>query len=140
MPRRRCRAEGDICGCCSSMCVACQCRWGGPALLCHALGRLVPLHIPVPACPGFLLPCSSSHASSAAPSRSICCPALSLPCCACCACRRQVIEVGEIDTINILQATLKAMEGAAAGLPTQPDYLLVDGNRLPKVCTAAGMA
>jgi ribonuclease HII len=51
-----------------------------------------------------------------------------------------VIEVGEIDTINILQATLKAMEGAAAGLPTQPDYLLVDGNRLPKVCTAAGMA
>lgn len=35
--------------------------------------------------------------------------------------------------MNILQAALKAMEGAVAALPhTPPDYLLVDGNQLPK--------
>jgi ribonuclease HII len=45
----------------------------------------------------------------------------------------KVVEADEIDSINILQAALKAMEGAAAGLPTRPDFLLVDGNRLPKV-------
>lgn len=28
---------------------------------------------------------------------------------------------------------MKAMEGAAAGLPAPPDFLFVDGNRLPKV-------
>ncbi|KAL4436728.1 hypothetical protein ABPG75_003867 [Micractinium tetrahymenae] len=44
----------------------------------------------------------------------------------------KTIDAGEIDTINILQAALKAMEGAAAGLPEAPDFLLVDGNRLPK--------
>ena len=27
---------------------------------------------------------------------------------------------------------MKAMEGAAAALPQKPDFLLVDGNRLPK--------
>lgn len=43
-----------------------------------------------------------------------------------------VVEAEEIDAINILQAALKAMEGAAAGLTAQPDFLLVDGNRLPK--------
>lgn len=47
-----------------------------------------------------------------------------------------VVEAEEIDAINILQAALKAMEGAAAGLTAQPDFLLVDGNRLPKVRAA----
>lgn len=44
----------------------------------------------------------------------------------------QTIDAGEIDIINILNAALKAMEGAAAGLSTTPDFVLVDGNRLPK--------
>lgn len=38
----------------------------------------------------------------------------------------------EIDSINILQATMLAMTRAAEGLPNQPDHILVDGNRLPK--------
>ena len=37
----------------------------------------------------------------------------------------------EIDEINILQATFRAMEHAAAQLAIQPDYILVDGNKLP---------
>ena len=41
-------------------------------------------------------------------------------------------EVGEIDEINILQATLLAMQRAVAGLNPEPDYVLVDGNRCPK--------
>ncbi|PSC70258.1 ribonuclease HII [Micractinium conductrix] len=44
----------------------------------------------------------------------------------------QVVDAGEIDTINILQAALKAMEGAAGALAQRPDFVLVDGNRLPK--------
>ncbi|MCI0507760.1 MAG: ribonuclease HII [Gammaproteobacteria bacterium] len=40
-------------------------------------------------------------------------------------------EVHEIDAINILQATLLAMQRAVAGLSPQPDYVLVDGNRCP---------
>ncbi len=40
-------------------------------------------------------------------------------------------EVEEIDAINILQATLRAMERAVAALTVPPDYLVVDGNRLP---------
>jgi len=39
----------------------------------------------------------------------------------------------EIDAINILQATLRAMERALDALAVAPDYLLVDGNRLPRV-------
>tara|TARA_R110000772_G_scaffold14520_15_gene41943 strand:+ start:243 stop:812 length:570 start_codon:yes stop_codon:yes gene_type:complete len=38
----------------------------------------------------------------------------------------------EIDSINILQATMLAMTRAAEGLPKSPDHILVDGNRLPK--------
>lgn len=38
----------------------------------------------------------------------------------------------EIDSINILQATMRAMTRAAEGLSQTPDYILVDGNRLPK--------
>lgn len=37
----------------------------------------------------------------------------------------------EIDTINILQATLVAMRRAVEGLPLRPDLLLVDALRIP---------
>jgi len=39
---------------------------------------------------------------------------------------------GEIDTLNILWATMEAMKRAVDGLPKSPDEVLVDGNRLPK--------
>ncbi len=38
----------------------------------------------------------------------------------------------EIDKLNILHASMLAMERAVAGLSLQPDFVLVDGNRLPK--------
>ena len=41
--------------------------------------------------------------------------------------------VEEIDRINILQASLLAMERAVAGLPIVPDEAWVDGNRPPKL-------
>lgn len=41
-------------------------------------------------------------------------------------------EVPEIDQLNILQATLLAMQRAVAGLPQRPEKILVDGNRLPQ--------
>ena len=37
----------------------------------------------------------------------------------------------EIDELNILQATMLAMKRAVEGLKIQPDYVLVDGNRVP---------
>jgi len=37
----------------------------------------------------------------------------------------------EIDTINILHATMLAMQRAVADLTVTPDYVLVDGNRAP---------
>jgi ribonuclease HII len=40
-------------------------------------------------------------------------------------------EPEEIDSINILQASLLAMQRAVAGLSTQPDLALVDGNKAP---------
>jgi len=40
-------------------------------------------------------------------------------------------SVEEIDALNILQATLLAMQRAIAGLHIQPDEALIDGNRLP---------
>ncbi|MGB1139646.1 MAG: ribonuclease HII [Halioglobus sp.] len=40
--------------------------------------------------------------------------------------------VAEIDEINILQASLLAMRRAVESLSPQPDYVLVDGNRLPR--------
>lgn len=40
-------------------------------------------------------------------------------------------EVAEIDSLNILRATLLAMERAVAALPVAPEYVLVDGNRCP---------
>ena len=42
-----------------------------------------------------------------------------------------IADIGEIDTINILQATLLAMRRALDNLPFQPDFALVDGNRAP---------
>jgi ribonuclease HII len=41
-------------------------------------------------------------------------------------------SVSEIDEINILQASLLAMHRAVAGLSVQPEYVLVDGNKVPK--------
>jgi len=40
-------------------------------------------------------------------------------------------SVAEIDRLNILQATLLAMQRAVAGLQTPPDDVWVDGNRCP---------
>jgi ribonuclease HII len=40
-------------------------------------------------------------------------------------------SVEEIDQLNILQATLLAMQRAVAGLRLKPARVLVDGNRLP---------
>ena len=37
----------------------------------------------------------------------------------------------EIDTINILHATMLAMQRAVQGLEVAPDFVLVDGNRCP---------
>lgn len=37
----------------------------------------------------------------------------------------------EIDEINILQATFVAMKRAVENLSVKPDYILVDGNKLP---------
>jgi ribonuclease HII len=41
-------------------------------------------------------------------------------------------SVAEIDRLNILQAALLAMHRAVRALRPQPDYVLVDGNRLPR--------
>lgn len=41
------------------------------------------------------------------------------------------IEANIIDQINILQATFLAMQTAVAQLKQTPDYILIDGNRLP---------
>lgn len=40
-------------------------------------------------------------------------------------------SVEEIDTLNVLQATLLAMRRAVMGLGVSPDEVLVDGNRCP---------
>ncbi len=42
-------------------------------------------------------------------------------------------SVEEIDTLNILQATMLAMKRAVSGLKAVPDIALVDGNRLPEL-------
>lgn len=42
-------------------------------------------------------------------------------------------EVEEIDRINILQATLLAMQRAVQALPLQPRSVLVDGNQCPRL-------
>ncbi|HCG5923023.1 TPA: ribonuclease HII [Vibrio parahaemolyticus] len=39
----------------------------------------------------------------------------------------------DIDELNILQATMVAMQRAIAGLKVQPDLVLIDGNRCPEL-------
>ena len=41
-------------------------------------------------------------------------------------------SVAEIDALNILHASMLAMERAVAGLPERPDHVLIDGNKIPK--------
>lgn len=43
----------------------------------------------------------------------------------------------EIDELNILHATLLAMQRAVAGLKIAPDYALIDGNRCPVLACPA---
>lgn len=42
-------------------------------------------------------------------------------------------EVAEIDQLNILHATMLAMQRAVAGLAIKPELALIDGNRCPKL-------
>lgn len=42
-------------------------------------------------------------------------------------------EVDEIDRLNILHATMLAMQRAVEGLPVIPKLALIDGNRCPKL-------
>ncbi|MBA4502799.1 ribonuclease HII [Marinobacterium marinum] len=43
----------------------------------------------------------------------------------------------EIDQLNILHATMLAMQRAVAGLHLTPDYALIDGNRCPELSCPA---
>ena len=42
-------------------------------------------------------------------------------------------SVAEIDQLNILHATMLAMQRAVAGLPITPDKVFIDGNRCPEL-------
>jgi ribonuclease HII len=53
----------------------------------------------------------------------------------CCSIAQASVE--EIDALNILQATLLAMQRAVEGLRLRPHKVLVDGNRLPLLKVAA---
>lgn len=44
-----------------------------------------------------------------------------------------IASVEEIDQLNILQATLLAMQRAVTGLGVTPELVLVDGNRTPRL-------
>lgn len=46
-------------------------------------------------------------------------------------------EPEEIDQLNILHATMLAMQRAVAGLHLTPGYVLIDGNRCPKLSMPA---
>jgi ribonuclease HII len=54
------------------------------------------------------------------------------------------VSPAEIDRINILQATYRAMHKAISGLTIQPEMLLIDGNRfrpypsIPHICMIKG--
>jgi ribonuclease HII len=48
-----------------------------------------------------------------------------------------IVEPAEIDRINVLQATLKAMKLAVDALGTAPGLVLVDGDRLPDLAVPA---
>ena len=45
----------------------------------------------------------------------------------------------EIDTLNILHATMLAMQRAVQGLSVEPDHVLVDGNRCPSFHGQSGL-
>jgi len=49
-------------------------------------------------------------------------------------------EPQEIDTINILHATMRAMERAVLHLPKMPKLALIDGNRVPARLSCSGRA
>ena len=49
-------------------------------------------------------------------------------------------DVHEIDTLNILQATMLAMKRAVEGLGVRPELILVDGNRTPQGLPAPASA
>ena len=49
-------------------------------------------------------------------------------------------SVAEIDSINILRASHLAMERAVAALDPAPDYLLIDGNMIPRGLTLPSQA
>jgi ribonuclease HII len=44
-----------------------------------------------------------------------------------------IAEPAEIDRVNVLEATMRAMSRACANLPMVPEMVLVDGNRLPRL-------
>ncbi len=46
-------------------------------------------------------------------------------------------DAAEIDSLNILEATLLAMRRAILGLPVKPHYVQIDGNRLPELTFGA---
>lgn len=46
-------------------------------------------------------------------------------------------EPHEIDELNILRATMVAMQRAVAGLSISPQHVLIDGNRVPSLPCAA---
>jgi len=50
-----------------------------------------------------------------------------------CLCRYAIAEasVAEIDGLNILRASLLAMQRAVEGLGLSPDHALIDGNQMP---------
>ena len=50
------------------------------------------------------------------------------------------ITPDEIDEINILQATFKAMTMAVSKLQATPDMALIDGNKIPPALPCAGQA
>jgi ribonuclease HII len=50
-----------------------------------------------------------------------------------------IVEVGEIDSINILQATFRAMQIAISGLSATPAAVLVDGNLCPPALPCRGI-
>lgn len=49
-------------------------------------------------------------------------------------------EPHEIDELNILHATMLAMQRAVAGLSVQPEHVMIDGNRVPALpCPATAV-
>jgi len=46
-------------------------------------------------------------------------------------------SVEEIDSLNILHATMLAMQRAVEGLSIKPDYVQIDGNRCPELSVPA---